>query len=48
MHATYIRPRYLLMILIAAPFLAFGTCIAWHVVSNVIRQVVSEVVRAVF
>lgn len=47
MDAIHIRPRYLVMALMAAPFLAFGAYVAWLVVPVVIREVVPEVVRAV-
>jgi len=47
MNAIHIRSSYLAMILIAAPFLAFGTYIAWLVVPVVMREVVPEVVRVV-
>ena len=47
MHAIQIRPGYIVMGLIAAPFLAFGACVAWLVTPVIIREVVPEVIRAV-
>jgi hypothetical protein len=47
MHSTAIRARDALLILLAAPFLAYGAYIAWLVVPIVIREVVPVVVRTV-
>ena len=45
MHTINIRPRYLLMVLMAAPFLVFGSCAAWNAVSIAIREALFEVLR---
>ncbi len=47
MNTAHIRFRYLIMGLMAAPFLGFAAYIAWLVVPVVVREVVPEVVRAV-
>ncbi len=47
MNIAHIQFRYLIMSLLAAPFLALGAYIAWLVVPVVVREVVPEVVRAV-
>jgi hypothetical protein len=47
MNAICIQPRHLLVALIATPFVAFGAYVTWLVVPVVIREVVSEVIRAV-
>ncbi len=46
MNGIVIRPRHLVIALVAAPFLAFGAYIACLVTLTIVREVVPEVVRA--
>jgi hypothetical protein len=47
MNAGFVRPSYLILSLIAAPFVALAAYVAWLVVPIVLEEVVPEVVRAV-
>jgi hypothetical protein len=47
MHPIAARPNYLLLSLLATPFIAFAVYIAWLVVPVVVAAVVPEVVQAV-
>jgi len=46
-NASFARPNYLALSLIAAPFVIFAAHVAWLVVPIVLQQVVPEVVRTV-
>jgi hypothetical protein len=47
MYPNHAHPRYLLIGLIAAPFVAFAIYVAWIIVPLIVETVVPAVVRVV-